>query len=295
MNRLIILAALALTLASCNNNPDYDATGIFEATTVTVSAETSGKILSMGVDEGDSILAGQNIAVIDTALLVLQQRQLDSQRLSTESSSPDIAAQAAALRTQIAHQRHECDRLGRLLADGATTRKQYDDAKAQLTVLDGQLTALLSSLGRNRSSISDHAVAIRYQVEQIEEQIAKSTVNSPLTGTVLVKYAEPGEFATPGRPLCKIADLGNIYMRAYFTASQLADIVIGQQVTVIADFGSDKQYEYPGTITWIAEESEFTPKSIQTRDSRANLVYAVKVAVNNDGRLKLGQYGEVRL
>lgn len=295
MNRLIILAALALTLASCNNNPDYDATGIFEATTVTVSAETSGKILSMGADEGDSILAGQNIAVIDTALLVLQQRQLDSQRLSTESSSPDIAAQAAALRTQIAHQRHECDRLGRLLADGATTRKQYDDAKAQLTVLDGQLTALLSSLGRNRSSISDHAVAIRYQVEQIEEQIAKSTVNSPLTGTVLVKYAEPGEFATPGRPLCKIADLGNIYLRAYFTASQLADIVIGQQVTVIADFGSDKQYEYPGTITWIAEESEFTPKSIQTRDSRANLVYAVKVAVNNDGRLKLGQYGEVRL
>lgn len=199
------------------------------------------------------------------------------------------------MRTQIAHQRHECDRLGRLLADGATTRKQYDDAKAQLTVLDGQLTALLSSLGRNRSSISDHAVAIRYQVEQIEEQIAKSTVNSPLTGTVLVKYAEPGEFATPGRPLCKIADLGNIYLRAYFTASQLADIVIGQQVTVIADFGSDKQYEYPGTITWIAEESEFTPKSIQTRDSRANLVYAVKVAVNNDGRLKLGQYGEVRL
>lgn len=162
-------------------------------------------------------------------------------------------------------------------------------------MLDGQLTALLSSLGRNRSSISDHAVAIRYQVEQIEEQIAKSTVNSPLTGTVLVKYAEPGEFATPGRPLCKIADLGNIYLRAYFTASQLADIVIGQQVTVIADFGSDKQYEYPGTITWIAEESEFTPKSIQTRDSRANLVYAVKVAVNNDGRLKLGQYGEVRL
>ncbi|MDE6696708.1 MAG: HlyD family efflux transporter periplasmic adaptor subunit, partial [Muribaculaceae bacterium] len=261
----------------------------------TVSAETSGKILSMSVNEGDSVRKGQNIAVIDTTMLVLQQKQIESQRQSAESVSPDIAAQAAALRSQIEHQQHEYDRFARLLADGATTQKQYDDAKAQLNVLRGQLSALLSTLGKNRASISDNAVAIQYQSEQIEEQLAKSIIKSPISGTVLIKYAEPGEFATPGRPLCKLADLNNIYLRSYFTASQLADIKIGQKVTVIADFGGDEQYEYPGTITWIAQESEFTPKSIQTQDSRANLVYAVKISVKNDGRLKLGQYGEVRL
>lgn len=284
-----------LLLSACEHNPDYDATGIFETTAVTVSAETSGKILSFGISEGDIVPAGENFAVIDTALLVLQQRQIGSLRQSAESASPDIAAQAAALRIQIAHQQQECDRQSRLLADGATTQKQNDDCKAQLAMLNGQLTALLSTLDKSRSSISDNAVAIQYQYEQIAEQIKKSRICAPLTGTVLVKYAEPGEYAIPGKPLCKIADLENIYLRSYFTANQLADIRIGQEVTVIADFGGDEQYEYPGTITWISEESEFTPKSIQTKDSRANLVYAVKVAVKNDGRLKLGQYGEVRL
>lgn len=289
------LAPVLLALASCGSKPDYDATGIFEATTVTISAETSGKILSAGISEGDSIARGQVIAVIDTALLSLQKMQMLSQRMGAESTSPDIKAQAASLRTRIAHQEHECERISRLLADGAATVKQADDAKAELAALRGQLEALLSTLDKNRSSISDNAAAIRYQAEQIDEQIAKSTVRSPLSGTVLVKYAEEGEFATPGRPLCKIADMGRVYLRAYFTASQLADLRIGQKVTVIADFGGDEQFEYPGTVTWIAQESEFTPKSIQTNDSRANLVYAVKVAVDNDGRLKLGQYGEVRL
>lgn len=286
---------MAFLLSSCGNKPDYDATGIFEATTVTVSAETSGKILSLDVEEGDNIKQGDKIAVIDTALLILQHKQLMSQRQSAESTSPDIAAQASSLRTQISHQQHECERYHRLLKDGATTQKQYDDARAMLNTLQGQLTALLSTLEKNKASISDNAVAIQYQSEQIEEQISKSIINSPLTGTVLIKYAEPGEFAIPGKPLLKIADLKKIYLRAYFTSSQLANLKIGQKVTVIADFGGNEQYEYPGNITWIAEESEFTPKSIQTQDSRANLVYAVKVAVRNDGRLKLGQYGEVRL
>ena len=295
MKKLIHTVITALIMTACGNTPDYDATGIFEATTVTVSAETPGKILTMDISEGDTITRGQVIAVVDTTLLSLQQKQLGSQRQSAESAAPDVAAQASALRTQIAHQQHECDRYARLLADGAITQKQYADAQAPLNTLRSQLTALLSTLGKNRSSISDNAQAIQYQSEQIDQQIARSTVMSPLNGTILVKYAEPGEYATPGRPLCKIADLGNIYLRSYFTASQLADIQIGQQVTVIADFGGDERYEYPGTITWIAQESEFTPKSIQTRDTRANLVYAVKIAVHNDGRLKLGQYGEVRL
>ena len=295
MNRALYLLVPALMATACNTAPDYDATGIFEATTVTVAAETSGKILTVTAAEGDSVTEGAEIALIDTSLLVLQRKELNSRRSSAEISSPDIAAQASALRSQIAHQRHECERYSRLLADGATTQKQYDDAQAHLATLQGQLEALLSSLDKSRSSITDNAAALLYQREQVEDHIARSRITAPLTGTVLTRYAEPGEFATPGRPLYKIADLGNFYLRSYFTVSQLADIAVGQKVTVIADFGAGKRYEYPGTITWIAQESEFTPKSIQTPDSRANLVYAVKVAVKNDGRLKLGQYGEVRL
>ncbi len=295
MKKIIHIVLLCILLSGCREEREYDATGIFEATTVTVSAETAGKILQFPISEGDRILKGDLIAVIDTTLLTLQQKQINSQKTSAISSSPDIEAQAQALRMQISHQKQECERLTRLLADGSTTQKQYDDAQAQLKVLEGQMGALLSTLEKSRASISDNAYALRYQWEQIQEQIGKSTVISPLKGTVLLKFSEMGEYATPGRPLCKIADLDNIYLRAYFTASQLADIKIGQKVTVVADFGGNKQFDYLGRIVWIAEESEFTPKSIQTQDSRANLVYAVKIAVKNDGRLKLGQYGEVKL
>ena len=295
MKHITLITATVLALASCQNREQYDATGIFEANTVTVSAETAGKLVAFDVEEGDSITMGQQVGIVDTTLLSLQQKQLLSQQLATEKSSPDIAAQAAALRSQIAHQQNECDRVTRLLAEGAATQKQSDDANAQLRTLRGQLEGLLSTLDKNRSSITESASALQYQREQIEEQIRKSHIIAPITGTVLQKYAEQGEYATPGRPLFKMADLGGIYLRSYFTASQLSNISIGQQVTVIADFGGDEQYEYPGTIIWIAQESEFTPKSIQTRDSRANLVYAVKISVKNDGRLKLGQYGEVSL
>ena len=295
MKQTALFPAFIMILASCQNAEEYDATGIFEANTVTVSSETGGKLVSFDIDEGDSLKIGQQVGLVDTTLLALQQKQLHSQQLSTEKSSPDIAAQAAALRSQIAHQQNECNRIARLLANGAATQKQSDDANAQLRTLRGQLEGLLSTLDKNRSSITESASALQYRREQIEEQIRKSYITAPLTGTVLQKYAEQGEYATPGRPLFKMANLNDIYLRSYFTASQLAHIRIGQEVTVIADFGGDEQYEYAGKIIWIAQESEFTPKSIQTQDSRANLVYAVKVAVKNDGRLKLGQYGEVRL
>lgn len=295
MKKIALLSATVMLLASCRDQAPYDATGIFEATTVTVSAETAGRLVSFDIDEGDSLMAGQAVGLVDTTLLALQQKQLLSQQLATEKSSPDIAAQAAALRSQIAHQQNECERIARLLSGGAATQKQSDDANAQLRTLSGQLEGLLSTLDKSRSSLTESASALQYQREQIEEQIRKSCIAAPLTGTVLQKYAEQGEYATPGRPLFKMADLDDIHLRSYFTASQLAHIRIGQEVTVIADFGGDEQYEYPGRIIWIAQESEFTPKSIQTQDTRANLVYAVKIAVKNDGRLKLGQYGEVRL
>ena len=295
MKKTIYFAALLIALISCHKEESYDATGIFETTTVTVSAETAGKIESMPVGEGDSIAEGTVIAQIDTTLFSIQLKQFQSQRKSTESSTPDISAQAAALRSQIAHQQQECDRFGRLLQDGATTQKTYDDAVAYLKTLQAQLEALLSTLNKNKVSIKDNSDAIHFQAEQIREQIKKCKIKSPLSGTVLIKYSEAGEYATPGKPLYKIADMENIYLRSYFTCNQLAKLKIGQQVTVIADFGGEEQFEYPGMIIWISDESEFTPKSIQTKDSRANLVYAVKIAVRNDGRLKLGQYGEVRL
>lgn len=292
---IILLCIAGAVLAGCGNTPSYDATGIFEATTVTVSAETSGRIMDFDICEGDTVSRGQQVALVDTALFALQLSQAGSQMMSAAVSAPDISAQAASLRTQIDHAEKEVNRQRALLADGATTRKQYDDAGAQLRTLRGQLRALLSTLDKSRSSIADNTDAIQYQREQIAEQIARCHIVSPIRGTVLVKYAQAGEYATPGRPLFKVADLEEIYLRSYFTVSQLAGLRIGQHVTVTADFGGDERYDYPGRITWIAEESEFTPKSIQTRDSRANLVYAVKVAVKNDGRLKLGQYGEVTL
>ena len=295
MKKILYILPILLSLFSCHEKESYDATGIFEATTVTVSAETAGKIESMPVVEGDSVSIGELIAQVDSTMFSIQLKQLQSQRKSAQSSTPDISAQAAALRSQIAHQQQECARFERLLQDGATTQKTYDDATAYLKTLQGQLEALLSSLNKSKTSINDNSEAIYFQTEQIREQIERCKIKSPLSGTVLIKYAEQGEYANPGRPLYKIADLENIYLRCYFTASQLADIKIGQEVTVIADFGGDEQFEYPGTITWIAEESEFTPKSIQTKDSRANLVYAAKVALKNDGKLKIGQYGEVRL
>lgn len=294
MKKLYIMA-LGVALTACNSRPDYDATGIFEATTVTVAAETAGKILTFNIEEGDSVEAGSEVALIDTVLLSLQRSQVLNQQRAAENSRPDIAAQAAALRSQIAHAEHEWQRQKNLLASGATTQKYYDDAEANLRSLRAQLQGLLSNLDNNRTSLSDNALALHYQAEQIAEQMAKCRIASPVSGTVLVKYAEAGEYAVPGKPLYKIADLDNIYLRSYFTANQLANLSLGQHVTVIADFGGDEQYDYPGTITWIAEESEFTPKSIQTNDTRANLVYAVKIAVHNDGRLKLGQYGEVKL
>lgn len=292
---IILSVAISAAATSCSSESSYDATGIFEATSVTVSSETSGKILMFDIEEGDSVIKGHQVAVIDTAILALQRKQILSQCKSAQSSAPDIAAQVASLRSQISHQEHETERQRQLLSANATTQKRYDDAVATLSALRGQLEGLLSTLGKSRSSISDNATALHYQSEQIAEQISRSVITSPITGTVLIKYAETGEFATPGKPLFKTANLNDIYLRAYFTSSQLADIRLGQKVTVIADFGDDKQYEYPGTITWIAEESEFTPKSIQTRDSRADLVYAVKISVKNDGRIKMGQYGEVRL
>lgn len=295
MKRIWCYGLLSLLAVGCGNRDDFDATGTFEATEVTVSAEANGRILCFDVEEGDSVEAAVPVGAIDTVQLYLQKLQLERQVASARSSRPDVRKQATALREQIAQQQTERRRVENLLKDGAATTKQLDDIDAQLKILQGQLDALLSTLHNNLASIDENSSAIELQIAQIEDRLSKCRIVSPVGGTVLAKYAEAGELAAVGRPLMKVADLGQVYLRAYFTSEQLSSLRLGQQVTVTADFGGDERIDYPGRITWIASESEFTPKSIQTRNSRANLVYAVKIAVKNDGRLKLGLYGGVKL
>ena len=199
------------------------------------------------------------------------------------------------MREQIAKQRSEQTRVENMLRDGAATTKQLDDIQAQIRILEGQLTAMLSTLNSNSATIESNVEALEAQIALLDDRIEKCRIVSPIDGTVLLKYVEAGELATPGKPLMKIADLNNIYLRAYFTSDQLADIALGDTVTVTADFGGDELIDYTGRIAWISAESEFTPKSIQTKDSRANLVYAVKIYVENDGRIKIGHYGKVTL
>ncbi|MBQ2032899.1 MAG: HlyD family efflux transporter periplasmic adaptor subunit, partial [Alistipes sp.] len=218
-----------------------------------------------------------------------------AQQSALLASRPDVKKQVAALREQIAKQKTELRRVDNMLRDGAATQKQKDDIEAQIKILEGQLAAQLSTLDKNTSTINGNSVVLEAQIAALDDRISKCRIISPVGGTVLVKYAEAGELASAGKPLMKIADLKNIYLRAYFTSDQLANVKLGDEVKVVADFGGTERYDYTGRVAWISSESEFTPKTIQTKDSRANLVYAVKIAVENDGRLKIGLAGEVVL
>ena len=294
MKRILYIIT-AMLAVSCGTEAEFDAQGTFEATEVVISSEAAGRILSFNVEEGMRVEAGDVIAEIDSVQLHLQRSQLEAQLSALLNSRPDIQAQVASLREQITTLKVEQRRIENMLRDGAATEKQKDDIDAQIRILESQLSATLSTLNTNTSTINSNAEAIRVQISALDDRIAKCRVASPISGTVLVKYAQEGELATVGKPLVKIADLNNIYLRAYFTSDQLSRIKIGDEVTVTADFGGEERYDYEGRIAWISAESEFTPKTIQTADTRANLVYAVKIAVENDGRLKIGLAGEVKL
>ena len=287
--------ALAFLAVSCGKETAFDAQGTFEATEVVVSSEASGRIMRLDAEEGTQVNANTVVGEIDSLQLDLQRKQLIAQRNALLGSRPDVQKQVATIKEQIAKQKAELVRFANMLKDGATTQKQYDDMEAHLRVLESQLDATLSTLTKNTVTINNNSAALEAQILALEDRIAKCRVVSPVSGTVLVKYAEVGELATMGKPLFKVADLNKIYLRAYFTSEQLSKVNLGDNVKVIADFGAEERFEYEGTITWIASESEFTPKTIQTKDSRANLVYAVKIAVKNDGRLKIGLAGEVIL
>jgi len=295
IKRILLLGTLSLLLFSCNRGNDFDATGTFEATETTISAEATGKIIAFDAEEGATVREGQLLGCIDSTTLVLQREVLKKQQAALLASRPDVQKQVAALRAQIAKQETELARIKKMRAGGAATGKQVDDAESQLLVLQSNLDATLQTLHSSAATVDGNAAALEAQMRLLDDQIAHCRIVAPADGTVLVRYVQRGEMVALGKPILKVADLEQVYLRAYFTSDQLAHVKLGQEVTIVADFGGSEQHRYKGTVTWIASESEFTPKGIQTRNSRANLVYAAKIAVKNDGRLKIGLYGEVEL
>ena len=282
-------------LISCGASKDeYDASGTFESTEVIVSAEGSGKILSFDVQEGQILTANQVVGSIDSLQLYLRKKQLMTSEKSMQVRRPDVKKQIAAIEQQIATAKTERRRVENLLKANAANQKQLVDINAQISLLEKQLDAQKTTLVTTNQGITDDTEGIRLQVAQIEDQLTKCRIISPINGTVLIKYAEMGEVAAPGKALFKIADTNNMILRAYVTNDQLSTLKIGQKVKVFCDSEKKEMKEYEGTLAWISQKSEFTPKTIQTKDERANLVYAIKVNVKNDGLLKIGMYGNVK-
>ena len=293
--RAMYLVLVAAVLGACSqSNGNYDASGTFEATEIMVSAESSGKITALNLREGEHLQKDQVVGAIDSIQVYLRKKQLQHSIRALLSRHPEIRKQIAVLGQQIATQKNEKVRVEKLVAANAANRKQLDDINAQLAVLEKQLAAQQSTLSITSKGIDEDAATLEIQVQQADDLLKKCRIVNPVEGTVLVKYAEAGEMAVPGKSLYKIANLDTLIFRAYITSGQLTLLKPGQTVRVFSDFG-DATREYHGVVEWISEKSEFTPKTIQTQDERANLVYAVKIAVKNDGYLKIGMYGQVDL
>ena len=337
MKKLFLLAIGILMVASCGKDKqDYDATGTFEATEITVSAESAGQLKTFNISEGQVLNNGVTVGQIDARQLTLKRnqlatnneqlaathgqldankRQLAANRQATRSRQLDLKKQVAAIRQQIVNQQRERQRFTELLKDGAVARKQVDDIDYQLQVLKKQLAATEEQIASQNAALADQNKGITAQMEgidaqqavvnaqqagvrsqqaQIDDQIAHTFIKSPITGTVLEKYAEAGEFVAVGKPLFKVANMKRMFIRAYITSEQLKNIKLGQKVKVMADYGKGQRKAYNGVITWISSRSEFTPKTIVTDDERADLVYAIKIQFQNDGYVKIGMYGEVK-
>lgn len=293
-SKFLWMGMISLLTACGNNNGDYDASGIFETTEVIVSAKSNGEIMKFDIEEGQDVNPQMSVGYIDTVQLYLTKEQLLATRNATDSRVLNVKQQLATIRQQIAIQKREQKRFEELVKSNAATQKQLDDINYQIEVLEKQLTATAEQINSSNSSLSNQSTGIEAQLAQINDQIKNSIIASPIKGTVLTKYAEAGEYAAPGRALFKVANVEDMKLRAYITADQLTGIQTGQRVKVYADQGKSDRKEYTGTISWISDKAEFTPKTIQTRDERANLVYAVKVTVKNDGLIKKGMYGEVK-
>jgi len=290
----VIIAATAFIIVCCKGTHETDASGAFETEETVISTDASGTIKQFNIAEGQSLKAGQCIGYIDSLQLYLKKKQFEAQIKTTLSLTPNISTQVASLFVQLKLAEKEQQRISNMVKAGAASQKQLDDANSQVSELQKQIEAQQSSLGITSKNISQQTLPLFVQIEQTNDQLAKCKIINPVNGTVLTKYVRQFEMATPGKPLYRIADLSSLILRAYITGNQLSMIKLDQKVKVFADNGKDKYKEYPGTITWISDKAEFTPKTIKTKEERADLVYAIKVLVKNDGLLKIGMYREVK-
>lgn len=291
-SKLYFLLLMATAACRTSSN-EFDATGNFEADEVIISSEATGRILKLDVEEGKEVEANAVVGLIDTTQLYLRKKQLEYSIKAVMAKSPNATVQLAAIKEQIETARRERKRVESLLKDDAATQKQLDDLNAQLQLLERQYDALQSSLSITSQSIQSETLPLKAQLEQVQDQLSKCVVRNPFKGTVLTKYALKDEMASPGKALYKVADLSTLVLRAYISGGQLSQVKLGQEVRVFVDAPEGEYKEYTGEVMWVSEKAEFTPKTIQTKDERANLVYAMKVRVKNDGYLKLGMYGEV--
>jgi HlyD family secretion protein len=306
-NIFISMLAAALVTACSSNGNKFDASGTFEATEVIVSSELSGKILSLTVNEGDTVSANRVVGTVDAEGIELQKEQVEASISSLSDKTADVGPQVALLQNQLAVQQsqlnnllHEKQRIENLIKQDAATGKQLDDMNAQIDVVRKQMVVTQQQINvqRNNTSTQNKSILseskpLQKRVEQLNDQLKRADIVNPINGTILTKYAEAGELTSAGKALYKIADLGEMKLRAYVTGDQLSQIKFGQQVKVLVDDGKEKYKELTGKISWISDKAEFTPKTIQTKEERANLVYAIKINVKNDGYLKIGMYGEV--
>ena len=312
MRKLLLITTVisSLLMISCNKNGNgFDASGTFEADETIVSSEMPGKILSFNVEEGMQLAKDSIIGMVDATSIDLQQQQVEAsiKALNEKTSSPAeqvqlLQDQLKVQQTQLDNLLHEKTRIENLLKADAATSKQLDDmnyqidaAKKQMSVTQQQIAVYRNNIATQNRSILSEADPMRKRIAQLQDQAQRANIVNPVNGTVITKYAEAGEVTSTGKALYKIADLSELNLRAYVTGVQLPTIKLGQQVKVMIDEGAKKYKEYPGTIVWISDKAEFTPKTIQTKEERANLVYAIKVKVKNDGYLKIGMYGEVKL
>lgn len=290
---LILLTCLLLT--ACNKSENqFDATGTFEATEIIISSEANGRILKLDLEEGDDLSIGQRVGFIDSIQLHLSKMQLLENKKVILSSRPDITTQIESTKKEIESAQVEKKRIENLIKGEVATQKQLDDINSKLAVLEARLAAQKNSLTTSTATLNEQSNAVDAQLAILQDQLRKCTIVNPVMGTVLSKYASANEVTGMGKPLYKVADLSVVTLRAYVTGSQLPQLKIGQGVSVLVDSDKDNYKTYPGNIVWISDKAEFTPKTIQTKDERANLVYAVKISVKNDGYVKLGMYGEVK-
>lgn len=290
LKNFIPIVLISIIFFSCSHsNKKPDAFGNFEANETIISAEVTGKLLDFSIKEGDNLEIGQSIGLIDTTQLYFQKKQLLSKKNAVESNYGNIIAQVAVIDEQIASYQNEKKRIENLIKSGAATGKQLDDLNAQLNISQKQKASVRS---QNTSLFSETDV-IQQSIAQIDDMLNRAMLKNPIKGTVLEKYANQYEMVAAGMPLYKIANLDEIILRAYISGKQLSEITIGQNVKVGIDKSEIENYNYTGTIIWVSSEAEFTPKIIQTKEERVNLVYAIKINVKNDGKIKIGMPGEV--